>query len=84
MGKMKELTDCPDCGFNLMLYDEHDPTLIGCDTCKAIMHPLKKRVCSRCRNHVSKSTIGNNENGYKYQCFHCDEDLFSIETELIK
>jgi DNA-directed RNA polymerase subunit M/transcription elongation factor TFIIS len=34
---VKEITDCPDCGFILEYYEEDDDTLDGCDTCKSIM-----------------------------------------------
>jgi len=40
----------------------------------------KRLYCNHCDSLVIKSDIGNDENGYKYQCLNCDEDLFNIET----
>ena len=40
----------------------------------------KRVYCNRCGSLVIKSDIGNDENGYKYQCLNCDEDLFESET----
>ena len=36
----------------------------------------KNKVCNRCGCRVWKSYNPN----YKYQCFNCDEDLFSFEV----
>ena len=38
-----------------------------------------KRVCKRCGTFVTKS----DNQHYNYQCEYCDEDLFSIETEVV-
>ncbi|WP_278626802.1 hypothetical protein [Thomasclavelia cocleata] len=39
----------------------------------------KVRVCNKCGFKVYESCLEN----YVYQCFECDEDLYSIETKLI-
>ena len=39
-----------------------------------------KIACNRCKNYVLKTEL---EDNYAYQCMHCDEDLYSIETETI-
>ncbi len=36
-------------------------------------------VCFRCGQPVYESDL--KERGYSYQCFHCDEDMFSFEVE---
>ena len=36
-------------------------------------------VCRRCGHPVFESNL--KEQGYKFQCFHCDEDMFSFEVE---
>ena len=35
--------------------------------------------CRRCGHPVFESDL--KERGYKYQCFHCDEDMFGIEVD---
>ena len=37
---------------------------------------VPNRVCNRCGNHVLTSELEE----YKYQCMHCDEDLYEFET----
>lgn len=37
---------------------------------------MKARCCNRCNHVVSGSSLRE----YKYQCFHCDEDLYDGET----
>jgi hypothetical protein len=39
---------------------------------------MKKRVCLRCGNEVTKSEV----DGYSYSCDCCNEDLYTFETEL--
>ena len=34
-------------------------------------------ICRRCGSPVYESDIS----GYSYQCFQCDEDLYSFEVE---
>lgn len=41
---------------------------------------LSNRVCRRCGHPVFESFLRHTENGYLYQCFHCDEDLYGFET----
>lgn len=36
----------------------------------------EKRFCNRCDNEVAESELKE----YRYQCFECDEDLYTIET----
>lgn len=36
----------------------------------------EKRFCNRCDNEVADSELKE----YRYQCFECDEDLYTIET----
>lgn len=36
-----------------------------------------KKVCVRCESEVSKSEV----EGYAYQCFKCDEDLYTFEVK---
>ena len=38
------------------------------------------RVCRRCGNPVYKSDVDD----YPYVCYHCDENMYSFETEVIK
>ena len=38
------------------------------------------RVCRRCGNPVYKSDVED----YPYVCYHCDENMYAFETEVIK
>lgn len=38
------------------------------------------RVCRRCGNPVYKSDVDD----YSYVCYHCDENMYEFETEVIK
>lgn len=42
--------------------------------------PAENRCCNRCDSKVAKSKLQE----YAYQCFECDEDLYTIETYIPK
>lgn len=44
------------------------------------MKVRKIRRCNKCGNIVKYSKLKHTENKYKYECLHCDEDLWKIET----
>lgn len=39
-------------------------------------HLVRDRICRRCGRYVLTSELDE----YKYQCVHCDEDLYEFET----
>jgi DNA-directed RNA polymerase subunit RPC12/RpoP len=41
-------------------------------------YPRTGYLCRRCGHPVYKTDLA--ERGYSYQCFECDEDLFSFEV----
>jgi hypothetical protein len=43
------------------------------------MSKMEKRYCNRCNNEVIKSELEE----YPFQCMHCDEDLYGIETYVL-
>ena len=42
-------------------------------------YPATGYICRRCGHPVYESNL--KEQGYKYQCFDCDEDMFVFEVE---
>lgn len=45
---------------------------------------MSRYFCPRCGRPVTKSDLSGTENGYPFQCKHCDEDFYAIEcTEMV-
>lgn len=40
---------------------------------------MSRYFCPRCGRPVTKSDLSDSENGYPFQCKHCDEDFYAIE-----
>lgn len=45
-----------------------------------ICRQMVRRVCRRCGNLVYKSDV----EGYPYVCYHCDENMYTFETDEVK
>ena len=45
-----------------------------------ICRQMVRRVCRRCGNQVYKSDV----EGYPYVCYHCDENMYTFETDEVK
>ena len=45
-----------------------------------ICRQMVRRVCLRCGNLVYKSDV----EGYPYVCYHCDENMYTFETDEVK